>query len=229
MIAIIPARGGSKGLPGKNIKPLLGKPLIAYTIEAALKSKHISRVIVSTEDEEIAKVAEFYGAEIPFMRPHELATDESSSIDVLLYTINRLNENSQVKHTEIIVLQPTSPLRTHTHIDEAIQLFFDRNAEAVLSFCKERHPIFWNKFITDDGKFESIFSEDFLMNRQMIKPTYYPNGAIYVLNEKLLKQRTYYTDKSYVYLMDSENSIDIDTQEDFNLASYFMKKKIKSL
>lgn len=223
MIAIIPARGGSKGLPGKNIKLLNGKPLIAYTIEAALESKSISRIIVNTDNVEIANVAKKFGAEVPFMRPEELADDTAKSIDVYNYTINRLEEEENTEINEIIVLQPTSPLRTAKHIDEAINLFHEKKADSVISYCREDHPIFWHKFITDEGKFEDIFEQNYLKNRQEIRPTYFPNGAIYIFRTNILLQSRYYTQKSYAYLMQKKCSIDIDSLEDFEYTQWIMK------
>ena len=223
MIAIIPARGGSKGLPGKNIKPLNGKPLIAYTIEEALKTKNITRVIVSTDDSEIAEVAKKYGAEIPFMRPKSLADDTAKSIDVYNYTIKRLEEEENSEINEVIILQPTSPLRTSQHIDEAIELYFTKKADSVVSYCQEEHPVFWHKYINEEGKFEDIFEEDYLKNRQELKPTYYPNGAIYILRKELLLSGNYYTNNSYVYIMDTDYSVDIDTHEDFQYCEFLLK------
>ena len=223
MIAIIPARGGSKGLPGKNIKPLNGKPLIAYTIEEALKTKNITRVIVSTDDSEIAEVAKKYGAEIPFMRPKSLADDTAKSIDVYNYTIKRLEEEENSEINEVIILQPTSPLRTSQHIDEAIELYFTKKADSVVSYCQEEHPVFWHKYINEEGKFEDIFEEDYLKNRQEIRPTYFPNGAIYILKKEMLSKGTYYSDKSYAYIMDSQFSVDIDTETEFNFVQFLMQ------
>lgn len=223
MIAIIPARGGSKGLPGKNIKLLNGKPLIAYTIEAALNSKNITRVIVSTDDWQIAEVARKCGAEIPFMRPKSLADDTAKSIDVYNYTINRLEGEENAEINEIIVLQPTSPLRTTQHIDEAIKMYLEKNADSVISYCQEDHPIFWNKYINDEGKFKEIFEGDYLKNRQEIQPTYFPNGAIYIFRTNILLQSRYYTQKSYAYLMEKKCSVDIDSLEDFEYAEWLMK------
>lgn len=224
MIAIIPARGGSKGLPGKNIKLLNGKPLIVYTIEAALNSEKISRVIVSTDDIEIANIALQYGAEIPFMRPDFLASDHAKSIDVYNYTIERLENEEKIKINEIVVLQPTSPLRTSKHIDEAIDIYLKKNAESVISYCKEDHPIFWHKFINEEGKFEEIFSEDHQKNRQDIRPTYHPNGAIYILRKELLLSENYYTKNSYVYIMDNDCSVDVDSLDDFEFALWQITK-----
>lgn len=223
MIAIIPARGGSKGLPGKNIKLLNGKPLIAYTIEAAKQSKSITRIIVSTDDQNIADVALEYGAEIPFLRPTHLATDDALAIDVLKYTIERLDEE-QNSIEEFIVLQPTSPLRTALNIDEAICMFKEKKADSVISYCKEHHPIRWHKYITEEGKFENIFEET-LQNRQLEKPTYFPNGAIYIYKTKIINAGKYYTENSFAYIMERENSIDIDDIQDFEYAEFLLKKK----
>lgn len=225
MIALIPARGGSKGLPNKNIKLLNGKPLIAYTIEEALKAKNISRIIVSTDDESIASIAKEYGAEIPFMRPAHLASDTALSIDVYEYTIQQIEslENSSI--FDFVVLQPTSPLRTSENIDEAIDLYVEKNAFSVISFCKEHHPISWHKYINNSGKLLPIFEEK-LLNRQDIRPTYFPNGAIYVFNKKVFETRNYYDEDTFSYLMTRNNSVDIDTLDDFEFANYLIKKQM---
>ncbi len=225
MIAIIPARGGSKGLPGKNIKPMNGKPLIAYTIEAAIKSKNIDRVIVSTDDEEIAKVSQQFGGEIPFMRPAELATDTAGSIDVFKYTLERLESDEGIVLNNFVVLQPTSPLRTAQHIDEAITLFFEKKANAVVSYCREAHPIFWHKYLAENGKLENIFNGDYYgKGRQEIRTTYYPNGAIYVFNKEYIFNNDDYSVDCYPYIMDRMFSIDIDTIDDFRYAEFLMKQ-----
>lgn len=224
MLAIIPARSGSKGLPGKNIKLLNGKPLIAYTIEAALQAEHIDRVIVSTDDMRIASIAIEYGAEIPFLRPTELAKDTTLSIDVYRYTIKRLEEDFGIAISEIVILQPTSPLRSSQHIDEAIFLFKERNAHSVISYCEEHHPIVWHKRLTQDQKFVNIFDDVILKNRQAEQPTYYPNGAIYILKKHLLETDRYYSEHSYAYIMNRNVSIDIDTIEDFEYCEFLMSK-----
>ncbi len=218
MIAIITARGGSKGLPRKNIKLFDGKPLIAYTIEAALNAKNISRVIISTDDDEIASVSKEFGAEVPFMRPDSLATDNATTLDVLKYTIQKLEDDEHISISDFVLLQPTSPLRNSKHIDEAIDLFNEKDAYSVISCCKEEHPIFWNKFVTEQGKFENIFDKDFIENRQNIRDTYRPNGAIYVFNKLVLTTGRYYESNTYAYIMDRHFSVDIDTILDFKYA-----------
>lgn len=222
MLAIIPARGGSKGLPGKNIKLLNGKPLIAYTIEAALNSKSISRVIVSTDDDEIAEISKQYGAEIPFMRPDFLATDSAAAVDVYNYTLERLENEEDKIITEFIVLQPTSPLRTSVHIEEAIDLYRTKKADSVISYCQEEHPIFWHKFKNEEDGIEEIFEQNYLKNRQEIRPTFYPNGAIYIFKRELIRNEIYVNENSYMYLMERNSSVDIDTQEDWEYVGFLI-------
>ncbi len=223
MLAIIPARGGSKGLPNKNIKLLIDKPLIAYTIEQALNAKMVSKVIVSTDSVEIADIAEKFGAEIPFLRPKKLATDTALAIDNYIYTVERLNLEKKMNIRSFVVLQPTSPLRTSENINEAIKLFIEKKADSIISYTEEQHPIYWHKKINNDLTFSNIFEEK-LDNRQAFGKTYYPNGAIYVFNYNLIKQKKYYSDKSYAYIMNRKQSIDIDTIDDFEYAEFLLKR-----
>ena len=225
MIAIIPARSGSKGLPGKNIKILIDKPLIAYSIEAALKARSISEVIVSTDDAHIAQIAIEYGAKVPFLRPKSLATDEALAVDNYIYTIERLNKLRSKQIDSFVVLQPTSPLRTTKDIDEAIDLFYRKNADSVISYTKESHPIYWHKKINDDLSFSEIFNDLNIKNRQAYEDTYYPNGAIYVFKFDLIKKKQYYSKKSFAYLLPRERAVDIDTIQDFEYAEFLLKKK----
>lgn len=224
MLALIPARGGSKGLTNKNIKLLNGKPLIAYSIEAANTSNGVSRVIVSTDSKEIAGIAQEYGAEVPFLRPDKLAKDETKSIDVYKYVLNELHRREGRFYDEFMILQPTSPLREAEDIDNAINLFIAKNADSVISYCQEHHPIKWHKFITPDGKFSNIF-EDSISNRQEERPTYFPNGAIYIFKSDLIFKDLYYSENSYAYIMDRNKSVDIDTIEDFEYAEWIFKRR----
>lgn len=224
MIAIIPARGGSKGLPGKNIRLLNGKPLIAYAVEEGLKAKHIDHVIVSTDDEEIARIAVEYGAELPFMRPAELATDTALAVDNYIYTINRLEKEGGKPIDSFVVLQPTSPLRIADDIDGAVELFEQKTADSVVSYCREAHPVSWHKFLDEEGRFVNIF-EDNLKNRQDNRVSYYPNGAVYVFRTSIIRQRKYFTSKSYAYIMPRIRSVDIDFVEDFEYAEFLLSKR----
>lgn len=224
MIAIIPARGGSKGLPGKNVRPLNGKPLIAYAIEAALKAKNIDRVIISTDDEEIARVAVEYGAELPFMRPAELASDTAMAIDNYIYTIGRLEVEGGKPIDAFVVLQPTSPLRIAEDIDGAIELFEQKGADSVISYCQEAHPVTWHKYLDEEGRFVDIFDAN-IKNRQDNRVSYYPNGAVYVFRTAMIRERKYYTDQSYAYVMPRTRSVDIDFIEDFKYAEFLLKRR----
>ena len=224
MIAIIPARGGSKGLPGKNVKLLNGKPLVAYAIEAALKSNSINRVIISTDDDEIANVAVKYGAELPFMRPSYLASDTALAIDNYIYTIGRLEEEGKDQIDEFVVLQPTSPLRIAEDIDGAVDMFLKKEADSVISYCPEAHPVIWHKYLDEEGKFVDIFKDNIIQNRQSSRISYYPNGAVYVFRTSIIREHKYYTDKSYAYIMPHIRSIDIDSIEDFEYAEFLLKK-----
>lgn len=222
MIAIVPARCGSKGLPGKNIKNLHGKPMIAYTIEEALKSKYLTDVIISTDCKEIEKVALQYGAKSFFLRPEVLASDHAKAIDNYVYTVERLNAEFGFQINDFVVLQPTSPLRLVSDIDGAIELFQAKRAESVISYVEEQHPIEWHKYLLDDGRLENIFA-DKLQNRQEIRRSYYPNGAVYVFDFDLIKSGRYYCDNTFAYIMPRERSVDIDTIDDFKYVEFLMK------
>ena len=221
MIAIVPARGGSKGLPGKNIKLLKGKPLIAFTIEAALKSNYISRVYISTDDQGIYDTALEYGAKACFLRPSHLAEDDSLAVDNYIYTLDRLNSEFGEKVEDFVVLQPTSPLRTSEDIDNAIELFKEKDADSVISYTVEQHPISWHKYLDESNGLIDIFKEN-IKNRQEYEVSYYPNGAVFVFTYELIKRKQYYSDSSYAYVMPRNRSVDIDTIEDFDYAEFLI-------
>lgn len=223
MIALIPARGGSKGLPGKNLMKLGGVPLIVHSINAAKKSESISEVFVSTDSEEIKQVAEKAGAKVPFLRPKELATDSAVAIDTYLHFINFYKENIDVNLENLVVLLPTSPLRSAVHIEGAIKLFREKNPDSVISFTKEFHPISWHKELDEDFKIKSDFFSN-LKNRQDESVTYFPNGSIYIFKVGLLKLRSYYSQNSYAYLMEKRFSVDIDDADDFEYAQFLISK-----
>ena len=224
MLAIIPARGGSKGLPGKNIKDLNGKPLIVYTIEAALKSKKITKIIISTDDKEIADICKEY-VDIPFMRPKELAQDNSLIVDTYIYTVDKVNEIFNTNYDSVIALLPTCPFRTAQDIDNAVDIFNEKKADSVISFYEAPHPVQWYRTIDKDGVLRAIMPEgDRLANRQEEEKSYLPNGAIYVFKMDMLRENKYYTDKTYPYIMPAEKSIDIDNMFDFEMAEFMMSK-----
>lgn len=227
MLAIIPARGGSKGLPGKNIKTLAGQPLIAYTIKAALRAGLVSRVIVSTDSEEIAETARKYGAEVPFMRPAELASDTANAMDAFFHVLERLRETENVDFESFVVLQPTSPLRTAADIDSAIRLFEQKKAKTVLSVTDFPHPPVWAQAMNKNKQITPFFgNENLTQNRQNQKNAYLPNGAVYVFDTQFLKtHRSYFSAHTYGYYMPPERSVDIDTALDFIVAQALLHKK----
>ncbi|QTA93608.1 cytidylyltransferase domain-containing protein [Desulfonema magnum] len=230
MLAIIPARGGSKGIPGKNIKQLCGKPLIVYTIEAAVAAKFVDRIILSTDDPEIAKIASKYDIEIPFMRPAHLAQDDSLAIDNYIYTLDQLNTKNSNHYDEFIVLQPTSPFRTASDIDNAILLFHGKKADSVISVHEASHPPVWAKKIDPAGALKDYFNIINIdnKNRQELEKAYIPNGSIFILKLSFLKNfYSYYSDNTYAFIMSSERSIDIDTPLDFEFAEFLLSRSMQ--
>jgi CMP-N,N'-diacetyllegionaminic acid synthase len=225
VLAIIPARSGSKGLTGKNVKILLDKPLICHTIDEAKKSKFIDRVFVSTDDKNIAQIAIECGAECPFLRPDHLASDDSLANDTYIFMLEKLSIEYDINVSEFIVLQPTSPLRTVIDIDGAIELFKEKNADSVISYTEEIHPISWHKYLNENSQFIEIFDQK-MANRQEHRKSYYPNGAIYIFKKEIIFQGKWYTDKSFAYLMLRSKSIDIDTIDDFMYAEFLLRSKI---
>jgi len=227
MIAIIPARGGSKGLPGKNIKPLHGVPLICHSIQAALKAKSISRVIVSTDDDEIANIARECGAEVPFMRPLELAADKSMVMDAYFYTIDRLANESNEVIESFVALLPTVPLRLPKDIDNTVSVFVSNRADSVISVTEAVVPVQWYRKISNNGVLSDYLPEfNAVINRQELEQMYIPNGAVYVFRtERLRETRQYYMNKTYPYIMPRGRSADIDEQLDFEWAEFLMQKE----
>jgi CMP-N,N'-diacetyllegionaminic acid synthase len=217
VLAVIPARGGSKRLARKNILPLGEKPLISWTIEAARECKYIDRVIVSTEDDEISDVSRKYNADVPFLRPEELAADDISTIDVVLHLLNELGKESDC-YDYIVLLQPTSPLRTAKHIAAAFEQLAESRLNAIVSVCQAEHHPLWCNTLPEDGSMSSFLREDIHNIRSQDLPVYYRlNGAIYICDVGLLKDKqTFLPPKSCsAFIMPQEDSVDIDTKDDF--------------
>jgi len=220
-LAIIPARGGSKRLPGKNIMPLNGKPLICWTFEAANKSKYISDIAISSDCSEIIETVKKCGAEVHFKRPKEIATDSASTIEVILHTIAFYKKELNKVYDYIILLQPTSPLRKTMHIDESIDLLFSKNADAIISVCETEHSPLWCNTLRDDLNLDNFLSPDVINKRSQDLQTYYRiNGAIYICKtEKVEAEKKLFLDKNvFAYVMPKNASIDIDDEMDFKLA-----------
>jgi N-acylneuraminate cytidylyltransferase/CMP-N,N'-diacetyllegionaminic acid synthase len=225
ILGFIPARAGSKGVPGKNIRSLAGKPLIVHTIETARASGIFDYLLVSTDGEEIAKIAREAGAEVPFMRPPELATDTARGIDVLFHAMAWCAENRRL-YDWVMVLQPTSPLRAVEDILGACRLMLDRNARAVVSVCEVDHHPWWCNTLPEDLNMENFIRSGVLnLNRQELPVFYRVNGAIYLGEwEFIKKQKSWYGSLTYAYIMPRERSVDIDSEADFALAAIMIKQ-----
>ena len=225
LLAIIPARGGSKGVPRKNIKSLNGKPLIAYTIEAAKHSKYIDKTIVSTEDEEIKDISLEFGAEIPFLRPEELATDNAPTIDAILYTVNRLKEEYNYVPDYVCLLQCTSPLRNSKHINEAFIKLKKTNMDAIVSICEAQINPYWSNVFKGDKLDYFLEVGKTITRRQDLPEIYRINGAIYIVKTQILiESKTFEPENLTGYIMDESSSIDIDTDLDFKIAEVMIKE-----
>lgn len=225
VLAIITARGGSKGIPNKNIVKILGKPLLQYTAESALESKLLTRIVLSTDDEEIAKVGKSCGVEVPFMRPPELARDDTGTIPVLIDVVEKLQQQNEY-FDAIMVLQPTNPLRRSSDIDGAIELLIKSGSDSVISFVDsgEKHPARM-KYIDVNGKvIDPPFAEDFEgQRRQDLEPIYLREGSIYLTRMKvLMEQNSLKGQDCRAWIMPPERSCNIDEPIDLFLAEQLM-------
>lgn len=233
ILGVITARGGSKGIPRKNIKLLAGKPLIVYTIEAARQSGIFDRLILSTDDEEIAAVARLHGCEVPFMRPAELAEDRTPHLPVLQHAVAYLREHENYEPDAVMILQPTAPLRRAEHIREAVELFEKNDADSVVSVCEVpgHHSPHW-QLTMDDKNALKIFTtgaplSDLVHRRQDLPKTYARNGAVYLFKTNLLfhpEHPSVYGLRTIAYVMEPESSINIDGMDDWARAELALKK-----
>ncbi len=230
-MAVIPARGGSKALPGKNILPLMGKAVLVYTVEAALQAQTLDRVILSTDSDEIAEVGRSAGVEVPFMRPAELATDSAHPTAVLEHAVTYLEKTEGYITDLVVTLQPTSPLRVSGDIDDAVRLLQNNDEmDSVITIVEVGLPPYW--VLRTDGPYLRPFIDDgtdySLLRRQELEQTYRPNGAVYVTRRELLKDRglifsAFSQGKTGHVLMDPIRSLDIDTQTDFTVIESVLK------
>ncbi len=227
-IAIIPARSGSKGLKNKNIKLLNGKPLIAYSIEAAFNSGLFDEVVVSTDSEEYGNIAKSFGASVPYLRGEELSGDKASSWDVVK-DILKYYQNKGENFEVVALLQPTSPLRTADDIKLGFEVFEKNNANFVVGVCEMDHSPLWANTLPDDNSMEKFIKvEAKNAQRQSLETYYRINGALYIIkSEYLLKTDDIYAEKSFAYIMDKARSVDIDDAFDFKMAEYIMTENIK--
>lgn len=222
-LAVIPARSGSKGLKDKNIKELWGKPLLAYSIEAAQKSGIYDCIHVSTDSEGYAAIARKHGAEVPFLRSRELSSDAATTWDTMRFVLHEYEKLGKI-FDMLTVLQPTSPLRTAEDIQEAYGLFMDKHAKAVVGVCEMEHSPLWSNTLPEDGCLEGFSRVKGDVPRQGLPQYYRVNGAVYMVNVGFLMQRgELYGKHGYAYIMPKEHSIDIDDELDFAMAEFLMR------
>ncbi|MEO5334745.1 MAG: acylneuraminate cytidylyltransferase family protein [Magnetococcus sp. YQC-5] len=220
VLAVIPARGGSKGLPRKNIRQMAGKPLLAWTIEAALACPEIDRLILSSDDEEIIAIARQWGCHSPFPRPKNLAQDDTLSIDVALHLLATLPE----QYDYLIWLQPTSPLRTATDISDCLHLCVKHQAMSAVTVTPTDKSPYWMFFVDDCGAMRPILPGDHTQaNRQELPVAYGLNGAVYVVKTSWLQQSRRFMDQNTLAcVMPPQRSVDIDSERDLFLAEWLL-------
>ncbi|MBF0462082.1 MAG: acylneuraminate cytidylyltransferase family protein [Magnetococcales bacterium] len=220
VLALIPARGGSKGLPGKNILPLAGKPLIAWTIAAATACPELDRVILSSDDPAIMATARRFGCEVPFVRPAHLANDTASATDVILHVLDTLPE----RYDWLVLLQPTSPLRLAADISACLAVCQHENAPACVTVTPTKSP-FWSYFLAADQRMTPVLGRDNTqVGRQQLPPAYTLNGAVYVARCDWFRQhRLLVGAETRAHVMPAERSVDIDTAFDFQWAEYCLR------
>ncbi|MED4911295.1 acylneuraminate cytidylyltransferase family protein [Brevibacillus centrosporus] len=224
VLALIPARGGSKGVPRKNIRSLGGKPLIAWTIEEAKKSAYIDRVVLTSDDAEIIQVSKDLGCEVPFVRPKELAQDDTPGITPVLHAMENLPG-----YDYIILLQPTSPLRKAEDIDGCILHCIEQKANVCVSVTEQEKSPYWMYQMNAMGQLDPLLSSPGYARRQETPPVYTLNGAIYVANTSWLQEKqTFLSDETLGYVMSKERSIDIDTELDFIVADSLLALRTKN-
>lgn len=224
ILAVIAARGGSKGLPRKNILPLAGRPMIAWSIEATKTATLLDRTVVSTDDPEIAEVARTAGAEVPFLRPAELATDSASIIDALFHAVDALAETPDY----LVLLQATSPLRTGADIDECIRACLDGGAAAAATITPAAKPPYWMFLRDERGRVRPVIERDAQEQRQALPPTFAPTGAVFVAQtEWLRRERSFWKAGETVgVVIPPERSVDVDSDMDFRFAEFLAQNPL---
>ena len=228
VLAVIPARGGSKGVPRKNIALINQRPLISYTIEASLGVDRITDVIVSTDDEEIAQVSENLGAQVPFIRPKELASDTAESAPVIIHALEYMEAKQNLNYEVVMMLQPTAPLRTANHINQALDLYSSQTCDSVVSIISVGgyHPFRMKRLV--GNKLVNYIEQGFwdMRPRQVLPETYIRNGAIYLINrDALLEYKMLIGQNCLGLKMGDEESVNIDTRLDFIMAELLLKER----
>lgn len=226
--ALITARGGSKGIPKKNIINLCGSPLIQWTANASLNSKYVDETFLSTDSDEIINSVKKLDVTVPFKRPKNLSSDTATSTDVILHFIDWLNTNRKNEFDTLLLLQPTSPFRKSEHIDKSVKKFFsDKDAKSLISVTENVKSPYLSRKINSEGYLENLFNVKSEKRRQDIPVTYYINGAIYLISIKdFMKYKTFQTPKTLNYIMPYYSSIDIDEPMDLKTAEFYYKQKL---
>ena len=226
VLGVMPARGGSKGVPKKNVKLLGGKPLIAYSIEAARAAKRLTRVIVSTDDEEIAEVSRRWGADAPFLRPAELATDAAKAVPVIQHALEEMERRDDLVYDAVLMLQPTTPFRTGADIDRAIEILEKTGADSVISVVDvEGHHPARMKYLEDGRLIDPDFCEAYENQpRQELRPMYLRNGMIYLTRREVMRSGSFKGSDCRALIVETHRSVNIDTPLDFELAEFLYKR-----
>jgi len=229
VLATIPARGGSKSIPKKNIYNLGGKPLIAYTIEEALKSKYITDLIVSTDDEDIANISKQYGAQVPFIRPEDLSNDMAQSYPVVVHALEYMENLNDCEYDVHIMLQPTSPFRKAEHIDKSLELLLETTADTVVTVCNvgASHPLRMKKMIGKENYLVNYIDQGFenMKPRQTLPDVYIRNGAVYTsTRDSLYKHKSLVGDDCRGYIMTDDESVNIDSWVDMKIAEFLVSE-----
>ena len=229
VLALIPARSGSKGLPGKNIRPLLGKPLISWSIETALKTKYIDKVVVSTDSLEIAEIAKLAGATIPFIRPEELATDTASSVDVAIHALSELKSLYGTMYDFIVLLEPTSPIRKVTDLEIMLEKLTSKssNFDAIVSLGEVKEHPFYMKKLNGDIFLNLIEGSPSTLRRQDNESVYFPYGLAYIVKcSTLQKERTFYPANCTYHIIEASQCFEIDSDQDFFVVESLIAKYV---
>lgn len=223
IMALIPARGGSKGIKRKNIRELCGQPLIAHTIMTAKSSCYIDSVFVSTEDSEIAGIASSYGALVPMLRPIELAEDDSTTLDVVLHAVSEFINADE--WDALVLLQPTQPLRTTEDVDGAIEFFYKNNRKSVVSISEVNDSPILMRYFDECGNMKKLLEIRSTIRRQEMPKYYRVNGAIYINALEEINSTTSFNDNELGFVIERSHSVDIDEEQDLILAQYFYNRK----
>lgn len=226
VLAIIPARAGSKGLPGKNILSFHGRPLIGWSILQARRAKYLDKIIVSTDDAKIAAISHKHGACVPFLRPARLALSHSNMIHVVLHALDVMAKKGET-YEVVVLLQPTSPLRTSEDIDKTLELMFKKKADSLVSVTLCEHHPWWSVSLGKDFKIKEFLGLGKAhQNRQDLPVFYQLNGALFIAKEDFFrKEKTFIGKNTFAYIMPQEKSVDIDSRFDFKLAEFLMKDR----